>query len=434
MGGDCLNTGCVPSKALLKSAKAAHNFRSSGMFGTVSQEPEIDFAAVKNHISAVIASIEPNDSQDRFEGLGVTVIRETAEFIDLNTVKAGGHEITARYFVIATGSKPIISPIEGLDEEDILTNESIFSLPEKPGHLIIIGGGPIGVEMAQAYGRLGCKVSLFDTGSILQKDDPELVDILRRSLIDEGIDVYEYTNISKVENSTINAEQNGRNFEVNGSHVLVAAGRKPDVRSLKLGNAAIELEGEAIKVDKRLRTSRKNIFAIGDVINGPRFTHVAGYHAGIVIRNIAFRTPARVDYKSLSWVTYTEPELANTGMSEKDAIRIYGKNKIDTVSWSFEENDRAQAEGRTKGMIKITVRNNGKILGASIVGPSAGELIGMWVLAINKGLKLSDVAGVTLPYPTLAEINKRVAGAWFSPKLFSDRTRFIVKSIQKLPL
>ena len=437
MGGDCLNTGCIPSKALLQAAKAAQNFRKGHAFGIKNVEPEVDFSAVKDHVFGVIAAIEPNDSEERFEKLGVTVIRDQAVFTHADTVTAGGKMISAKYFVIATGSRAGVPPIPGLVHDKILTNENIFDLREKPEHLIIIGGGPIGIEMAQAHRRLGSKVTVLDIATILPKDDPELVAILKGRLQDEGIEILEKAKIEKLEHgaeqTTVFFEYEGEKRILTGSHVLVAAGRQPNTGGLDLEKAGVDFDKRGIKTDARLRSTNKKIYAAGDVAGGPQFTHIAGYHAGIIIRNIAFKLPAKVDYTALPWVTYTDPELANVGMTEAMAVENFGKQKIKTVSWAFAENDRALAEKRTEGMIKVTALNNGKILGATILGPGAGDMLGMWGLALQKKMKLSDIAGTIAPYPTMGEISKRVAGSWYTPKLFSARTKAVVKFLQKLP-
>lgn len=437
MGGDCLNTGCVPSKALLKAGKAAQAFRSSDKFGIKSQEPEVDFAAVKDHVSSVIKVIEPHDSQERFEGLGATVIREEAKFVDENTIQAGDHTITAKYIVICAGARAFVPPIPGIDKEKVYTNENIFDLKEKPKHLIVIGGGPIGVEMAQAHQRLGCKVSVIDMGTIMTNDDPELVEVVRNKLVSEGVEMHEHSAVASVKHSAktvvVQVEKDGKTTDIKGSHLLVAAGRAVNSDRLDLEKANIEFDRRGIKTDARLRTTQKHIFAAGDIAGGPQFTHIAGYHAGIIIRNICFKMPAKVDYTALPWVTYTDPELANVGLTHKQAIEKLGEENVKTISWPFEENDRAQCEKSTAGLIKVTALKNGKILGAGIAGPHAGELIGMWGLAITKGMKLKDITGMISPYPTFGEINKRVAGAWFTPSLFSDRTRKIIGFLKKLP-
>ena len=438
MGGDCLNTGCVPSKALLQAAKAAEAFRKSGHFGIKKAEPEIDFNAVKDHVFDVISTIEPNDSQERFESLGVHVIREAASFLDPHTVLAGTQKIRSKYFVIATGSRAFVPPIPGLDPQKIFTNENIFSLRERPEHLIIIGGGPIGIEMAQAHRRLGSKVTLLEIAKIMPKDDPELVDILRNHLQEEGIYMHENVQITKIAHqegtSSVFLSHGSSSIEIEGTHILVSTGRIPNVDKLDLEKAHVRFGKRGIEVDKRLRTTNKHIYAAGDVAGGPQFTHVAAYHAGIIIRNIAFKLPAKVDYSALPWVTYTDPELANVGLTEAMATEKFGDNKVITTSWHMRENDRAQAERKTTGMIKIVALKNGRILGASIIAPNAGEMLGMWSIAIQKQLKLSDVAAVMAPYPTMSEAGKRAAGAWYTPKLFSEKTKALVRFLNKLPI
>ncbi len=437
MGGDCLNTGCVPSKALLHAAKIAETFRHSSKVGIRNVEPDIDFSAVKDHVFGVIGAIEPNDSQERFERLGVTVIRDKAVFTGKNTVTAGGKTILAKHFVIATGSRAAIPPLPGLERDKVLTNENIFELREKPEHLVVVGGGPIGIEMAQAHRRLGSKVTVLDIATILPKDDPELVAILKDRLKIEGIDIFEKTKIEKVTHAekgvVVSIEHNGKKLDISGSHILVAAGRQPNTAGLDLEKAGVEFDKRGIKTDARLRSTNKQIFAAGDVAGGPQFTHIAGYHAGIIIRNITFKLPAKVNYEALPWVTYTDPELANVGMTEAMAIEKYGKDKVKTVSLHMAENDRAQAETRTEGMIKVVALNNGKILGATILAPGAGDMLGMWGLAIQKGMKLSDIAGTIAPYPTMGEISKRAAGAWYTPKLFSEKTKKLVGFLKKWP-
>lgn len=438
MGGDCLNTGCVPSKALLAAGKRAQMHRKDDIKGIKAHEPEIDFSAVKDHVFDTIKTIEPNDSPERFKELGVNVILEEGRFISPDTVQAGEHIIKARHFIVATGSRAVVPPISGLDKEKVFTNETIFGLREKPNHLLIIGGGPIGIEMAQAHRRLGCDVSVFDMGSILPRDDLSNVEIVRQALLKEGVKLHEKISIKEVKHSesgvTLVIEEGGKTTEVSGSHLLVAAGRASNTDSLDLEAAVIKHDKKGITVDAHLRTSNKKIFAIGDVSGGPQFTHVAGYHAGIIIRQICFKMFwAKVDYKALPWVTYTDPELAQVGLTEDAAHKEHGDN-IKVVEWHFDENDRAIAERATKGQIRVVTNKKGLVLGASIVGPQAGELIGLWALAVSSGLKIGAVTGMIAPYPTLGEISKRAAGAWYTPSLFSDKTRRIVGLLQKLPL
>ncbi len=438
MGGDCLNTGCVPSKALLAAAKRAQTHRKSDIKGIKGHEPEIDFSAVKDHVRETIKTIEPNDSQERFEGMGVTVIREHTRFIGPDTVQAGEKTIKARYFVVAAGSRAAVPPIPGLEENKVYTNENIFELREKPDHLLIIGGGPIGIEMAQAHRRLGVKVSVFDMGSILPRDDQDNVKIIRDTLEKEDVNLYENISIQEVKHGadgvSLIVEKESETEEIKGSHLMVAAGRKPNTDGLDLDNAGIETNKKGIVVDDHLRSSNKRVFAIGDIAGGPQFTHIAGYHAGIIIRIICFKMFwAKADYKALPWVTYTDPEIAQVGMTEDEAHKQHGED-IKVAKWEFEENDRAIAERATKGRLKVITDKKGKILGASMIGAQAGELIGLWQLVVTNGMKMKDITGMIAPYPTLGEVNKRAAGAWYTPKLFSDKTRRIVGLLQKLPV
>ena len=433
MGGDCLNYGCVPSKALIAASRAAHAVRTGARFGVNGHEPEIDFNAVHDHVHGVIGAIAPHDSVERFEGLGVRVIQESARFADRRTVVAGDYEIRARRFVVATGSRAAVPPIPGLDDVSFLTNETIFDNRVQPEHLIVIGGGPIGLEMAQAHRRLGSRVTVLEKFSIMPKDDPDLVALVRASLLADGVEVREGADIARVEKSgngvvVVLNEADGE-ARIEASDLLVAAGRRVNVEGLELEAAGIAYAPTGIEVDARLRTSNRKVFAIGDVAGGYQFTHMAGYHAGIVIRNALFRLPAKTDVSAFPWVTYTDPELAQVGLNEAQARAEHGEVRV--LRWSFDENDRAQAERETEGLVKVVATPKGRILGAGIAGPHAGELIQTWVLAMSQGLKIGAVAGMVAPYPTLGEVNKRAAGSFYTPKLFSDGTRKVVRFLSK---
>lgn len=434
MGGDCLNTGCVPSKALLAAAKRAHIAQKNDIAGIKTAAPKIDYAKVKDYVASKIKVIEPHDSPERFRKLGVNVILEEARFANKNIVETENHIIKARKFVIATGGRAAFPPIEGLNKEKAFTNESIFDLKEKPEHLLIIGGGAIGIEMAQAHARLGCKVSLFEAATILPRDDTENVKILRDILTEEGVNIIEKAQAKEIKhtNKRVNVtyKHKGKNHEITGSHLLVAAGRQVNVQGLGLDKAGVDYTNKGIEVDAHLKTSNRHIFAIGDVIGGPQFTHVAGYHAGLIIRQACFGLFwTKVNYKALPWVTYADPELAQVGLTEAQARDTYGKD-VKVATASFAENDRAITESQTKGQLRVITDKKGTILGASMVGTQAGELIQLWGLAISAGLKISAVAGMISPYPTFGEINKRAAGAWYTPSLFSDKTRRIVKILK----
>ncbi|WOI52062.1 dihydrolipoyl dehydrogenase family protein [Parvularcula sp. LCG005] len=428
MGGDCLNYGCVPSKSLLASAKTAQGFRTAEKFGIGAVEPDVDFAKVHDHIHSVIAAIEPNDSQERFEKLGCTVLREAARFIGPREVMVGADKVRAKHFVIATGSRPFVPPIEGLESVPYLTNETLFDRTSPPRHLLIIGGGPIGLEMAQAHRRLGAEVTVMERGTIMPKDDPELVEIVRQRLIEEGVVLHEHTDITRVGGQdgaiTVQGQKSGGAFDASGSHLLVAVGRRANFESLDLEKAGVETHDKGIKVNDRLRTSNKRIYAIGDVIGGRQFTHVAGYHANIAVRNILFKMPTKNKDDIAPWVTYTDPELAHVGLNVGMADEK--REKYTVAEWSYDENDRAQAEHANAGRAKVLVGKGGHILGCTIVGKNAGDLIGPWALAVANKLKIGAFTSMIAPYPTLTEVSKRAASAYYSPTLFSGKTRKLV--------
>lgn len=427
MGGDCLNFGCVPSKALLSAGRAAAAVTEARRFGIRADAPAIDGAAVYAHVRGTIAAIAPNDSVERFEGLGVTVIRAAARFTGPDTLEAGDARVRARRFVIATGSHAAVPPIPGLDSVPFLTNETIFGLGAIPGRLIVIGGGPIGIEMAQAHRDLGAEVTVLEAATILPKDDPELVDIVRTRLLDGGVDLREGVTVARVEPGPRVVLGDGRTVE--GTHLLLATGRRPSIEGLGLDVAGVAHTRVGITVDARLRTTNRRIFAVGDVRGGYQFTHMAGYDAGIVIRNALFRLPAKADTRAVPWVTYTRPELAQVGLTEARARETHGAIRV--LRSAFAENDRAQAEADIDGLIKVIATPRGRILGAGIVGTGAGDLLAPWILAIGRGMKIGAMAGMIAPYPTRSEIGKRAAGSFFTPGLFSERTRRIVRFLAR---
>jgi pyruvate/2-oxoglutarate dehydrogenase complex dihydrolipoamide dehydrogenase (E3) component len=433
MGGDCLNYGCVPSKSLIAAGRAAHAIRHAARFGVDGHEPRIDFLGVHDHVKGVIAAIAPHDSQERFEGLGVRVIRAPARFVGAQEIEADGRRIHARRIVVATGSSPALPPIPGLAEVPHLTNETVFDLTERPEHLIVIGGGPIGCELAQAHRRLGAAVTILELFSILPKDDPAAVGVVRDQLRADGIDLREQVEVKAVARGgngiALTIEEAGAEQRIEGSHVLVAAGRRANVDGLDLEAAGIEYGPKGIKVDARLRTSNRRAYAIGDVAGGFQFTHMAAHHASVVIKNALFKLPAKVDDRAVPWVTYTEPELGHVGLTEGMA-KEQGV-AVQALRWSFRENDRAQAERATAGFAKALVDRRGRIHGATIVGERAGELIQPWVLAMSAGIKIGAMAQFIAPYPTLGEVSKRAAGSYYTPKLFSERTRKLVRFLMR---
>jgi pyruvate/2-oxoglutarate dehydrogenase complex dihydrolipoamide dehydrogenase (E3) component len=433
MGGDCLNTGCVPSKALLAAAHAAHAVSQANRYGIVTERTTIDFQRVKQHIHETISRIAVNDSVERFTGLGVQVLPGSARFTGGNEVETNGVRIRARHFVIATGSSPAIPPIPGLDSTPYLTNETIFDLDHLPDHLIVVGGGPIGVELAQAFRRLGARVTIIEMLTLLGGEDPELVDLLRTRLLDDGVTLHEGARVDRVARSdsgiSLTFSKGDEAVQVEGSHLLIATGRRPNIDALDLNAAGIEHSGDGIRVDRRLRTTNPRIYAIGDVTGGAQFTHRASYHASVVLKNALFHLPAKVDETALPRVTYTSPELASAGLSEDAAHRAH--RNIRVLRWPFAENDRAQAELETSGLIKVVTSNRGHILGVFIFGPKAGELIQPWLLAMSNRLKIGALASLIVPYPTLGEVSKRAASSYYTPLLFSERIKWIVRFLAR---
>ena len=417
MGGECLNTGCVPSKALLAAAA-----RGDG------------FAAAYDHMRSVIAAIEPHDSVERFRGLGAHVVLGKARFVAPRFLEVGDTSVTARRFVVATGSAPNVPEIPGLETVPYFTNETLFDSAPEPSHLLVLGGGPIGVEMAQAYRRLGAQVTLVEAKRLLGRDDPELVAIVRARLVEEGVAVHEETPVTAVEKTddgvalVCGAGEARQRFS--GSHLLVAVGRRPKIDGLGLEAAGVAINDGAPIVDAHLRTSNKRIYAIGDVVGPFRFTHTASYQARIVITNALFRLPARVRYNAVPWVTYTDPELAHVGLSEAEA-RATGQ-ELRVLRFPFEENDRAIAEAATSGLVKVVATRRGRVLGATIAGRHAGELILPWVLAVKYRLGVGKLAQAIVPYPTLSEVSARAAGSFHAPMLFGARTRRMVRMLARL--
>lgn len=433
MGGDCLNTGCVPSKALLAAAKQAYVVRDGRVPGITGAEPQIDFAAVVGGIHKVIAAIAPNDSVERFERLGVTVIRAEARFTGPQTIQAADQAYAARRIVVATGSRAAVPAIPGLNEVPFFTNETIFENRILPKHLVVIGGGPEGIEMAQAFRRLGAEVTVLEAFEPLGKDDPELAGIVIDALKAEGIRILAHASVTGIRRTAgaiyIDVEKLGT---ITGSHLLIATGRRANVEGLNLEAAGVAFTAKGITVDKGLRTSNRKVFAIGDVAGGTQFTHVAGYHAGLVIRSALFGLPVWArGPDSIPWVTYTDPELAHVGLTEKAARDRFG-DAVSVARWPFHDNDRAIAEGKTRGMVKIVAGRRGRILGCSIAGEQAGELIQPWVLALENRLTLKHMAATLAPYPTRGEASRRAAIAHFAGLASNRWVRRVIGLIARL--
>jgi len=434
LGGDCLHFGCVPSKTLIRTAGVWSLARRAKEFGLPGIGlPPVSLAAVMDRVRSVIDKIQEHDSPERFCKLGAEVRFGSPRFVDDHTVDLDGARLTARAWIVATGSSPSLPPVEGIADVPYWTNETVFSQTKLPDHLLILGGGPIGVEMAQAFRRLGSQVTVVEyADQILGPEDPDIAAILRNRLEAEGVKVLTGTKAIKAAsmNSSVHlrvgpAKGEGDPWTIDGDVLLVAAGRKPNVEGLELPAAGVAFSSRGIPADRRMRTNVSHIYACGDVNGVFPFTHVAGYEAGIALSNAVLRLPRKADYTKVPWCTYTDPEVASIGLNEKRAKAAGVEYRV--LTSHFREIDRALAEGETEGKIKVLISPSGALLGCQIAGHHAGELIHEWVAAINGGVKLSTLAGSIHAYPTLAEISKKAAGSYYSEKLFSDRTRKILR-------
>ncbi len=428
LGGDCLHYGCVPSKTLIRTAQAYHTMKNSQAFGLPSMKvPPADFTMVRERIRSVIATIQKHDSEERFCSLGAKVAFGEPAFVDDHSIQLNGQLISAKTWVIATGSSPDHPHIEGLDQTPYITNRDIFSLDRLPESMVVLGAGPIAIEMAQAFCRLGTKVMVVQrSGQILTKEDKDMADEAMSVLASEGVVFYLNASVLGLkdlgtEREVTIKDKEGETRSLRAERILVAMGRDPNVNGLKLEVIDVHFDRKGIKVDDRMRTSQKHIFAAGDVTGAFQFTHAAGYEGGIVVSNAIFHLPRKVDYTFFPWCTYTDPELASIGMNEKAAKAAGIEYSVFTEA--FKDNDRSLAEGERVGRIKLILDKSEKPIGVQILGPQAGELLSEWVAVLNGKVRLSTLASAVHPYPTLGEINKRVAGTYFSPKIFSDKVK-----------
>ena len=424
LGGDCLHFGCVPSKTLIKSAHVYHDMQRAAEYGLPQVElPPVDFSRVSARIKSVIEKIQVHDSVERFCKLGAKVEFGAPRFMDEHLLELNGQKISAKNWVIATGSSSSTPPFPGLENTPYLTNKEIFSLDSLPESLIVLGAGPIAVEMAQAFARLGSKVTVIQrSAQILSKEDKDMADIVMAAMEEEGVQFYLGSAIQAItdlgdERQVELTDGAGKAHVLKASALLLALGRKANIQGLGLEEIGVETGNKGIVVDNRLRTSHSHIYAPGDVNGAYQFTHAAGYEGGIVVSNAIFHLPRKADYTWMPWATYCDPELASIGMNEK-AAKAAG---IEYQIWTekFADNDRAIAEGEERGIIKMILDSSEKPLGVQLTGPRAGDLLGEWVAILNGKTKLSSIAGAIHPYPTLTEINKRVVGSFFSPKIFS---------------
>ncbi|MCP4395684.1 MAG: FAD-dependent oxidoreductase [bacterium] len=429
LGGDCLHYGCVPSKTLIKSAHVYHLAKNTQRYGLPELDIKpVDYKNVAARIKSVIDTIQPHDSEERFCKLGAKVVFGEARFVDDRTIEVNGEKHSAKSWVIATGSSPMIPPVEGLDKTPYITNKEIFSLDKLPESMIVLGAGPIACEMAQAFARLGTKVSVVQRSKqILSKEDKDMADEAMKVMQEEGVEFYLGTSIQRVEDlgdsrqATFQMGEKQQEVSLQAESLLVALGRTLNLDGLGLKEVGVEYDGRGLKLDDRLRTTKKHIYGAGDVTGDYQFTHAAGYEGGIVIRNVVFHLPTKVNYTNMPWCTYTDPELASIGLNEKRANAA----GIEYTVWTevFKRIDRGLAEGEEVGFIKLLLDKNEKPLGIQILGPQAGELVAEWVAIMNSGAKLSSIVSAVHPYPTLAEINKRVIGNLFAGKLYSEKVK-----------
>ncbi len=431
MGGDCLNYGCVPSKALIAAAHAAHAMTHSAPLGVTASGVAVDFAAVMRHVHGVIAAIAPIDSQARFEGLGVKVVREAARFAGPREIHGDSVAVFARKVVLATGSRAAAPPIPGLEAVAYLTNETIFSLEALPPRLVVLGGGPIGVELGQAFARLGSSVTLVEADAILGREDREAAATVIDQLKADGVTLVKGKVVRVEAGPVVVVETDTGEQRLEATHLLLALGRRPNIEGLGLDAAGIVHDASGVRTDRSLRTSNRRVFAVGDVAGRGQFTHLAGAHAGLVVRKALFALPVDADALVVPRVTYSDPELAAVGLGEAEARRRHGDG-VRVLTQPFEDNDRARAEGDSRGFAKLVATRQGRVLGVTVVGARAGDLIHLWSLALASGLKLSQVAGMIAPYPTRGEIAKRLAGQFYTPSLFAPRTRRLVSLLKRL--
>ncbi len=421
MGGDCLNTGCVPSKSLLAAAHRAQACRDAGRWGIVAAAPVTDWHAVRARLRDAIDSIAPHDSEARFRAWGVEVIRGEARFVGRRSVRVGDRVLRAPRVVIATGSRPRLPPIEGLSSVPFLTNETLFDLPELPRHLLVLGGGGIGVEMAQAFRRLGAAVTLLEQDRPLAREDAEAAALVLRRLVSEGVEIRAGTAVTGVRSAGAGVRLTlADGSVVEGSHLLVAVGRVADLSALDLPAAGVRTGPDGIVVDAGRRSSNPSVLALGDCREGPRLTHAAAEDGAVAVMRVALGLPARVRPAALSWVTYTDPELAQVGLTEATARRLHREVRV--LHQRLADNDRAVCQGDTDGFAKLVLAG-GRPVGVTLVGAGAGELVLPWVMLLSRRTSLWGLSGAVVPYPTLSELSKALAFSAYEARLFGPWTR-----------
>ncbi|MBR0653415.1 FAD-dependent oxidoreductase [Roseomonas terrae] len=430
IGGSGLNAGCVPSKALLAAARAAADARRAHRFGIRIAEPAIDWPGVRAHVGQAAAALAPNHAEERFRAMGATVVRAAARFAGRDVIDAGGRRYRFRRAVVAAGSSPVVPSIPGLSEVPFLTTDTLFGLEERPGHLLILGGGPIGLELAQAHARLGCRVTVVEAAAIAGREDPECLAPLRRALAADGVVLREGSRVVAAEPHEDGVALRLEDDEqLTGTHLLIAVGRAPRLAGLDLAAAGIAFTPRGVTTDRALRSvSNRRVWAAGDIADpqglGPRgFTHAGMQHVGIVAKSMLFRLPARLSYDAFPRVVFTDPGIVQIGPTEAE-LRAAGRSGLVVLRWPLADNDRLVVEGRAEGLVKLVADSKGRLLGASLVGPGVDEMAALFVPLI--GTKLTTLTDAPLPYPTVSEAARRAAAEFYTPKLLSAPVKRVV--------
>jgi pyruvate/2-oxoglutarate dehydrogenase complex dihydrolipoamide dehydrogenase (E3) component len=432
-GGDCTWTGCVPSKALRKAAKVAHAMRTADRYGLAPAEPNVDLGAVMNQVRSVIDRIYQEESPQALRADGIDVYLGGARFLAPHTLAAGEEIIRARKVLIATGAHPHIPPIQGLETIDYVTYETVWDLDTLPEHLLVAGAGPVGVELAQAFRRLGSSVTLIASGDrILPRDDPAASRTLEDVFRSEGIQVVPNARAElawKDKSGRLHVGAGGSGLA--GDTLLIAAGRRPNVKGLGLEKAGVAYSAQGIQVDDHLRTSQRHIYAAGDVTGGNQFTHYAGWQAAMAARNALLPGASQGVRKWVPWTTFTDPEVAHAGLTEAQAREQFG-DAVKTCDWPMAQVDRARAEGNTDGFIKLAHLQNGTLLGATIVAAQAGEMIHEWIVALDRGIKVDDLSNTLHVYPTYSIAGMQASAAIRVERLLDGTTGRVVRGLARL--
>ena len=437
IGGDCLNYGCVPSKTFIMTAKVLHKIDNAKDYGVKGATADFDFKYCVNHFLKQQNIIKEHENPDYLKKEGLDVVLGNPEFVNSNTIKINDKEYTAKKFAVCTGGSPFIPPIEGLKEAGYITNEEIFYLKEMPKSMVIIGGGPIGCEMAQTFQRFGCDVALVQRSErIMPREDAELTSILENVFKKEGMKVFTSADTIKVEKrkekrkgekKVVTVKYKGKNMNLVADEILVATGRRPNVDGLNLEKAGIAYDKKGIKTNKRMQTSNRHIFAAGDVVGPYQFTHTAETMASVIIQNMIFKIPKKINWNVVPWVTFTDPELAKFGVSPEEAKDA----GADVIEFDMKELDRAICEAEMVGKAKFVVKN-GRIIGANILGTNAGEYFHQLILATQEKINVKKLAQMIYVYPTWARVSKRTIGNYYKPKLFNEKMQKIARFLFNL--